>query len=329
MNMTSGRNESFGFLPANGPPPAKAPQSAKHDRTRAAVAVSRWSPRSAAHSSGTAARKLSALLATVCSMSGLKASTPTASAAINAVADVQTLSALKARKSPIAQSTTDRRNDERPHHVAQPPRYPEGDEARPVGVTGDAQADHADGRADHRAGPEADERELRDRDRRIEGSAAIGPDVDQVAGRERRKRVAGGDRRGAYDRAHQARVGHVGRRVGGPCRHENCGPNPRTPQQHRRQGKTGRAARSGSHSDGARRAPSLLSPARNSRLRRPPIRERTPPGRGDPAAPVTSNLTSAKRVTACPHRVRSPALVLRPLAAICAGGQSLRDAPHY
>ena len=91
----------------------------------------------------------------------------------------------------------DRRNHERPHHVAQPPRDPEGDEARPVGVTGHAQADHADGCADHRAGPEADQRKLGDAGRRVEGSATIGPDVDQIAGRERRKRVARRDRRGA------------------------------------------------------------------------------------------------------------------------------------
>ena len=61
MNMTSGRSESSGAAAANGPPPANAPQAAKHDRMRAVVAVSRRSQRSAAHSSGKAARKAKAL----------------------------------------------------------------------------------------------------------------------------------------------------------------------------------------------------------------------------------------------------------------------------
>ena len=54
------RKGSSAVAPANGPPPDKVPQTAKPDRMKATVAVSRGSHRNAAHASGSAARKASA-----------------------------------------------------------------------------------------------------------------------------------------------------------------------------------------------------------------------------------------------------------------------------
>ena len=206
MNMTSGRNEfASDFCPAKGPPPAKAPQSAKHDRTSAVVAVSRWSPpqrRPQQRQGGQEAQRAPSDALLDQRTEGERANGKRRDQRNGGRPDLVRVEGADIADRPKHE---DRRNDERPHHVAQPPRDPEGDEARPVGVTGNAQADHADGRADHRAGPEADERKLADAGRRVEGSATIGPDVDQIAGRERRKRVARRDRRGACDRAQTPR----------------------------------------------------------------------------------------------------------------------------
>ena len=106
MKAISSTNASSTDALANGPPPANAPQAAKHDRMNRAVAVSRSPHRSAAHNSGTAARNANALLVTLCSMSGLKAMRPTALAATMVATKAKTLSKLKARKSVIAHSTT-------------------------------------------------------------------------------------------------------------------------------------------------------------------------------------------------------------------------------
>src|SRR4029079_19646115 len=88
-----------------GPLPASRPQAANPERMRALVAVSRGPHRSAAHNSGTIARNPSALLNAVCSISGLKATTPTTPAAASTLADASTAFRLKGRKSPRAQST--------------------------------------------------------------------------------------------------------------------------------------------------------------------------------------------------------------------------------
>ena len=106
MNMIRDRNESFGAVVAKGPPPANAPQTAKHDRMRAMVAVSRWSPRRAAHNSGSAARKANALRYPLCAMSGLNAARPTAIAAPYTMADANRSPGLKVRESASTQKTT-------------------------------------------------------------------------------------------------------------------------------------------------------------------------------------------------------------------------------
>ena len=78
MNAIRSRKESLRVAPAKGPLPVSVPHTAKHDRMNAAVAVSRGPQRSAAVSSGTMVRMLNALRVTVCSISGLKATRPTA-----------------------------------------------------------------------------------------------------------------------------------------------------------------------------------------------------------------------------------------------------------
>jgi hypothetical protein len=75
-NISSSRNESLRSGRANGPPRASVPQIAKPASRSATVAVSRWPRRSAAHSSGTIARKPSGSRTGVCSISGLKAIRP-------------------------------------------------------------------------------------------------------------------------------------------------------------------------------------------------------------------------------------------------------------
>src|SRR5262245_6217898 len=101
--MISGRTKSLGVAPAKGPPPARVPQTAKDDRMRATVAVSRGPHRSAAHTSGRTARKPNELRIAVCSMSGLKATIPTAIAATAATPDSRT--PRNGRKLPVAHRT--------------------------------------------------------------------------------------------------------------------------------------------------------------------------------------------------------------------------------
>ena len=78
MYISSSRNASFSVDRANGPSPAIVPQMAKPESTSATVAVSRWPQRMAAHINGSTAKKPKGSRLGVCSMSGLKASTPTA-----------------------------------------------------------------------------------------------------------------------------------------------------------------------------------------------------------------------------------------------------------
>src|SRR6476659_1840077 len=99
VNVTNSRNDSMKVA-------ANKPQAANPERMSAVVAVSRGPHRSAAHNNGTTARNPSALLNAVCSISGLKAITPTIPAAASTVADASTVFRLKGRKSPRAQSTT-------------------------------------------------------------------------------------------------------------------------------------------------------------------------------------------------------------------------------
>ena len=121
--MTNSRNDSSKVAAAKGPLPAKTPQAAKPERMSAVVAVSRGPHRSAAHNSGRTARNPSALLNAVCSISGLKAMTPTTTARRQVrLADANTL--LQIERSEIAERPEhdDRRNDEHAGRVAQPPR---------------------------------------------------------------------------------------------------------------------------------------------------------------------------------------------------------------
>jgi hypothetical protein len=96
---------------------------AKHERMSTVVAVSRSPQRSAAHSSGSAARKASALLSALSSNNGLNAISPTKIAATMARLEDNALSTSKARKLPIAQSTaagatTNAPAASRSHHAA-------------------------------------------------------------------------------------------------------------------------------------------------------------------------------------------------------------------
>ena len=86
----------------------------------------------------------------------------------------------------------DRRDHKRARRVTKPPRHPDGDEVPRVDGSGEIETAGADERADHRAGPEPDQGELRDAGRRIEGSAALRPSVEQIAADDRFKRVARG-----------------------------------------------------------------------------------------------------------------------------------------
>src|SRR5260370_19234549 len=83
MNMISIRKDSLGVV-AFGAPAARASQTAKPERMRVQVAVSREPHRRAAHNSSATARMLNALLFTVSSSSGLKTKRPTTLAARNA-----------------------------------------------------------------------------------------------------------------------------------------------------------------------------------------------------------------------------------------------------
>ena len=136
--MTNSRNDSLKAVAVKGPLPAKTPQAAKPERMSAVVAVARGPHLSAAHTSGRTARNASALLYAVCSISGLKAMTPTIAAATSAAADAKTLLSLKGRTSPIAHSTTTGATTSAPaasrsHHVVHAPttsfhsRYPATD----------------------------------------------------------------------------------------------------------------------------------------------------------------------------------------------------------
>ena len=121
MNVISSTKVSAAFMRTKGPPPANVPQTAKPQSMRAAVAVSRWPHRSAAHNSGRMARKLNEVRITICSMSGLNATRPTTLAAMP---DAKNLSHLSMRKSLRAQRTitgvmTSAPARSRIHHVSQ------------------------------------------------------------------------------------------------------------------------------------------------------------------------------------------------------------------
>ncbi len=123
MSMISGRNDSFSLVPGKGGTPASAPQTAKPERMSAAVAVSRWPHRSAAHNNGRIARSPKALVFMPRSSSGLKATRPTTPAATETPAEAAILPRLKLRKSPIPHSTTTGAKTSAPaasrsHHMA-------------------------------------------------------------------------------------------------------------------------------------------------------------------------------------------------------------------
>ena len=103
MKMTKGRTPAFAGVTAKGPTPINAPQTARHERMRAVVAVSRGSHRKAAHSKGSAARQLSVLQLLVHPTSGLKAMSPTRRAAKNAKLAGRMVSGFQDRQSLIAQ----------------------------------------------------------------------------------------------------------------------------------------------------------------------------------------------------------------------------------
>src|SRR5262249_860030 len=95
--------------------------------------------------------------------------------------------------------------------VTKPPRHSDGDEVSPVDGSGKIETAGADERADHRAGPEANQGELRDTGRRIEGSAALRPGVEQIAPNDRFKRVARGYAHGRQERVGKARISNIRR----------------------------------------------------------------------------------------------------------------------
>src|ERR1700674_1200626 len=78
MNARTRRKESLMLERVNGPPSKTVPQTAKHARMNATVAVSRGPDRSAAQISGRMAKNASGARLAVCSKRGLKATMPTA-----------------------------------------------------------------------------------------------------------------------------------------------------------------------------------------------------------------------------------------------------------
>ena len=222
-----------------GPLPANTPQAANPERMSAVVAVSRGPHRSAAHNSGTTARNPSALLNAVCSISGLKAITPTTPAAASTVADASTVFRLKGRKSPRAQSTTTGATARTPaasrsHHVvhaAMMPvhsRYPASDKPTDAGS-----------RADHRRG-ENDQGEFRNAGRRIESVAAAAPDADQVPADDWRQSAARCDDQGHRNGVGGARIGEVGGYARHICRCKNRRPHANSAQEDGGEGETSR-----------------------------------------------------------------------------------------
>src|SRR5262249_56054629 len=90
--------------------------------------------------------------------------------------------------------------------VTKPPRHSEGEEVCAGDGSGKIETAGADERADHRAGPEANQGELRDTGRRIEGSAALRPGVEQIAADDRFKRVADSYAQGQQNGVGNARI---------------------------------------------------------------------------------------------------------------------------
>ena len=83
---------------ANGPPSMTVPQTAKHARMSATVAVSRGPARSAAQISGRMAKNASAARSAVCSKRGLKATMPTASAVTRSATDAVSMATAGFRR---------------------------------------------------------------------------------------------------------------------------------------------------------------------------------------------------------------------------------------
>src|SRR5260370_5443479 len=87
MNARTRRKESLMLERANGPPSMTVPQTAKHARMSATVAVSRGPDRSAAQVRGRMAKNASDARSAACSKRGLTATMPTASAVARIIAE--------------------------------------------------------------------------------------------------------------------------------------------------------------------------------------------------------------------------------------------------
>ena len=188
-NAISSRKESLRFAPANGPPPASVPHTAKHDRINAAVAVSRGPQRRALPSRGTMARMLNALRIIDCSISGLKA--------IEADRDRDKLNDRRLEKPieierPISvrdPQDNHRRNHQRAGDIAEPPCERDGREPRELGRSSKDQGADPESRTDQSTRPKTKECEFRDGARAIKRARATRPDGYEISANERLKRV--------------------------------------------------------------------------------------------------------------------------------------------
>ena len=178
----------------------------------AAVAVARGPHLSAAHTSGRTARNASALLYAVCSISGLKAMTPTTAAATSAAADAKTLLKLKVlvhRRAPTARRPAQQRA-RRPHRAATTPSMRQ--RRRSIrGIRRRQAPEHPVALIIVMA--QQDECELRHAGGRIERLLATVRDVEQVAADDRRQRVRR-HRQGHHGRIGGAGISEVGRHAG-------------------------------------------------------------------------------------------------------------------
>ena len=239
-NVISSRKASLRFSPANGPPPDSVPHTAKHDRISAAVAVSRGPQRSAPPSRGTMARMLNALRMIDCSISGLKAIRPTATAPSWTIVESRNRLKSNGRYRPVIHRTTTGVTTSAPatlpsHQVnaIAGNRASSADPARTRLPTPRAALTTV-------PGPTTQECEFRGGARAIERPGAARPDGDEISADDRLECVADCDARGGEELGVEACVGDVVRRIRRQCAGENGRPDPRAAEQNGRQGEAGR-----------------------------------------------------------------------------------------
>ena len=129
----------------------------------------------------------------------------------NADAGGQHLVRVEGAKAADGPQHDGRRDDERARRIAQPAHGTRGEQALHLGICRKVEAPGVDERADQRAWSEHDQRKFEDARRRIEGSAALGRDVDQVAANERLERAPHLRTRGGQDRVRRACIGKARR----------------------------------------------------------------------------------------------------------------------